>query len=32
VFYGGGTFGDLFATNEGDSDVVLGSATGPGDG
>ena len=32
VFYGGGTFADLFATNEGDSDVVLGSATGPDDG
>ncbi len=32
VFYSGGTFADLFATNEGDSDVVLGSAMRPDDG
>jgi hypothetical protein len=32
VFYSGGTFADLFATNEGNSDVVLGSAKGPDDG
>jgi hypothetical protein len=32
VFYSGGTSADLFTTNEGDSDVVLGSATRPADG
>ena len=31
VFYSGATFADLFAVNEGDSDVVLASATRPDD-